>query len=472
VLMAVVINEFLANNGTGLADQDGDHSDWIELHNSGTGTVNLGGWYLTDNLSDRDKWQLPSTNLAAGGYLVVFASGKNRAVAGAELHTNFSLDADGEDVALVMPDGTSIADSYASYPAQKDDVSYGRGQVASQLSYILPGATAKTRVPTTNSLDAVWNSPSYTPDGTWMTGPTGMGFGATVSGFRVRQFAANVSAGSPIGTGVDNIDEAEEVIGNPAARTSVAGGNYATINFVNTNAGPASDSGRYTGDVQFPGHTAPTNYDNFVTESRARITIPSAGNWTFGVRSNEGFLLAIDDFELSRPNVGGATTSDLLGTFNFPAAGIYDLSLVHFERTGSAYLELFAAPGSFTTWNATNFDMVGDTANGGLAVSADVITPAGNILADLVGTNVRTQMQGVNSSLYTRLTFNVDNPGALDELTLRAKYDDAFIAYINGVEVARRNVTGATAWNKTADSARTGETIFSYEDISISSAMR
>src|SRR6187455_849207 len=45
----VVISEFLANNNTGLVDEDGQRSDWIELYNNGTTAENLAGWHLTDD---------------------------------------------------------------------------------------------------------------------------------------------------------------------------------------------------------------------------------------------------------------------------------------------------------------------------------------------------------------------------------------------------------------------------------------
>src|SRR5688572_26784635 len=79
-LMAVVINEFLANNNNGIVDQDNDHSDWIELKNTGGAAVNLAGWSLTDDSANLTKWTFPSQSIPANGYLVVYASGKNRAI--------------------------------------------------------------------------------------------------------------------------------------------------------------------------------------------------------------------------------------------------------------------------------------------------------------------------------------------------------------------------------------------------------
>src|SRR2546427_10771539 len=70
---SVTISEFLAHNTSGLVDEDGDYSDWIELYNGGATAVNLGGWYLTDDPANLTKWAFPSTNIAAKGFIVVFA---------------------------------------------------------------------------------------------------------------------------------------------------------------------------------------------------------------------------------------------------------------------------------------------------------------------------------------------------------------------------------------------------------------
>ena len=86
-----ILSEFIAQNNTVLADEDSAFSDWIEIYNPGPSATNLNGFYLTDDASNLTKWRLPSQTVAAGGYLVVFASGKNRAVAGAQLHTSVAV---------------------------------------------------------------------------------------------------------------------------------------------------------------------------------------------------------------------------------------------------------------------------------------------------------------------------------------------------------------------------------------------
>jgi hypothetical protein len=122
----VVISEFMASNNNGLTDSFGEHSDWIELHNRGDAAQDLNGYFLTDSGTALTMWRFPAVTLNAGGYLVVFASQRDLATAGSELHTNFKLDAAGEYLALVKPDGVTIQHAFSpAFPAQSTDVSYG-----------------------------------------------------------------------------------------------------------------------------------------------------------------------------------------------------------------------------------------------------------------------------------------------------------------------------------------------------------
>jgi len=98
-------------------------------------------------VSNLTKWQLPSTVIPAGGFLIVFASSKNRALSGQELRTNFGLSANGEYLALVATDGTTVISDYPpTFPAQLPDVAYGigTGDVVGYLDPPTPGATNGT----------------------------------------------------------------------------------------------------------------------------------------------------------------------------------------------------------------------------------------------------------------------------------------------------------------------------------------
>ena len=75
----LVITELAANGQAALADEDGEPSDWIELFNAGDEPADLTGWHLTDDEHALSKWRFPARSLSPQEYLVVYASGKDRA---------------------------------------------------------------------------------------------------------------------------------------------------------------------------------------------------------------------------------------------------------------------------------------------------------------------------------------------------------------------------------------------------------
>ena len=192
-----IISEFMASNSTELADEDGAFSDWIELHNPDKAAVNLNGWYLTDSAAIKTKWQFPAVTIPAGGYLVVFASDKNRRDPAARLHTNFALDAGGEYLALIKANGTSVASEFApKYPQQQDNVSYGFASGATSgipvfLSKATPGAVNSAARPIGFAETAVFS----TPAGPFRT-PFSLALSGAGSGQQIRYVVAPATAGA------------------------------------------------------------------------------------------------------------------------------------------------------------------------------------------------------------------------------------------------------------------------------------
>ena len=129
----LLISEFMARNQATVADGGGLYSDWIEIANVLPHSMSLEGWYLTDSLSDPYKWAFPDdVQIPAGGVMAFFASNQPTDYTGNNsyqdrtgyYHTNFSLDASGEDLILVEPGG-KIAHAILDYPSQPYDLSYG-----------------------------------------------------------------------------------------------------------------------------------------------------------------------------------------------------------------------------------------------------------------------------------------------------------------------------------------------------------
>jgi len=125
--ITLVINEFMASNNSSVPDPQGQYDDWIEIYNFGTDAIDTGGMYLTDDLSDPIKWQIPTNNPAAttieaGGFLLIWA---DTDTSDAGLHANFKLDAGGEQIGLFDSDGITLIDSII-FPDQNTDISFGR----------------------------------------------------------------------------------------------------------------------------------------------------------------------------------------------------------------------------------------------------------------------------------------------------------------------------------------------------------
>ncbi|MDD3322550.1 MAG: CotH kinase family protein [Paludibacter sp.] len=157
----IVINEFSASNATQIEDPDySDDADWIELYNKGNSSVNLKGYYLTDNFEKPSKWQITSSiSIAAGGYLLIWADSKDSA-----LHTSFNLSADGEEIGLY--NSNFVLQDSISFTAQKSDISFGRRTDGSTswgyFAISTPGASNNTSTAYTN-LDC--NVPEFTVKG-------------------------------------------------------------------------------------------------------------------------------------------------------------------------------------------------------------------------------------------------------------------------------------------------------------------
>lgn len=153
--VAVFINEWMADNTRTLADPaDGQFEDWFELYSAGDEPVDLGGYYLSDNLANPTQYRIPATGryvVPPRGFLLVWADsepGQNRADR-PELHVSFALARGGEAIGLFAPDGTLV--DAVTFGPQAADVSRGRfpdGQPFLR-DFVLPTPNAPNRVPNT-----------------------------------------------------------------------------------------------------------------------------------------------------------------------------------------------------------------------------------------------------------------------------------------------------------------------------------
>ena len=120
----VWINEIQPDNTGTLANAAGLYTPWLELYNADSGAFSCGDYYLTDDYDNLLKWAMPSINIGATGFQVIWADGA--ASAPPEYHAAFSLNPAGGNLALVhFSGGRSIIVDYMNYELIAEDSSYG-----------------------------------------------------------------------------------------------------------------------------------------------------------------------------------------------------------------------------------------------------------------------------------------------------------------------------------------------------------
>ncbi|MEN6429100.1 MAG: chitobiase/beta-hexosaminidase C-terminal domain-containing protein, partial [Phycisphaerales bacterium] len=435
-LTGPVINEFVASNGSAaplgageLLDSDGDSSDWIELYNPTQQAFDLGGWYLTDDANDLARWRFPAgTTISANGYLVVFASGKDRTAG--QLHTNFRLGAEGGYLALVMSDGQTVAHDYApSYPAQLLDVSYGLAR--NEAQFVTSQSTVSYHVPTQADAGLDWTALDF-DDENWPTSQASLG-----------------------------LSQASQLAGRDIGNPSVPGG-YApqgTTGYMvygdGADIGGTADSFYYLyTPFKGDGELTAKVVGMFDTDPAAkagvmiRESLAAGSRYAMEVMTPGGGIL----FQ-RRTATNGASASTSGNAWTVPY-------WVRITRHGNQFTGYLSADGVTWTPQGTVTIAMAQDAYLGLCVTSRAMGVICAAVFDDVSfgsqanNSLTAEMLGKNASLWTRIEFEAEETDFFDSMALQVRYEDGFVAWLNGVEVARDNVTGTPRWNSVASSDR------------------
>jgi hypothetical protein len=507
----LVISEFLASNKNATVpldeDEDGDKEDWIEIANTSSNPVSLLGWYLTDNKGQPRSWALPNRTLPAGGFILIFASGKDRKPASGNLHTNFKLSNEGEYLALtkdVPGGGVEVVQAFDPFPIQADDISYGLA-ATSTTSLLASGASVKALVPSVANggsvLGTTWTGAAANEpfnDAAWTTGTTGVGFpNAGLAATNLKQ-RLNFDA-SPNGTNVIDTSGANHPatnIGASWADLSTDAGSPARIRDGVMQFRALDSNGAQTGDLM----TVPAHADFNSTSGTISFWMRSAGvvgpgteamiwDRRTGPATGQGATITMrEDGLLSFQAADGtavrcqfnSTTSvmddrwhHVAYVFNQAAAG-----------TVTCYIDGVAS-GSGTnqspswSWNPSQQIEIGrshDTTwrrfEGELddvrfynveLSAANIALLAGNE-ADALGApslslNLQSAMQNVNASAFLRIPFNVTNPTGFTSLNLKMRWSDGYVVYLNGSVVSSFAAPASPEWNSAATHTHSSDSV-------------
>ena len=491
----LAISELVANNDDGLIDYYDQTSDWFEVHNRGTSSVDLRGWHFTDDLGNPTKWTVPqATVVGPDERLVVFASNRDLVAPNGELHTSFGLASSGEAVGLADPSG-QLVDGFV-FPALAEDVSFGSDEDIQITPLITAQDAVLAVVPTGPGLGDTWtggNEPFN--DNSWMAGTGAVGYEAgqveAAVGTPVAYWAFDeLLLGGSITP--DALGRYDGTVSGATVTTGQQGkwgealsfdgdGDYVLPGVISevSNAASFTISLWFRRAVDHHGTNSDTNHlvNNVLIAQSSSI---DNDNLEIGTEGN-----AVEVY-LDTVEYGGPAT-----TVNQPASlqnNTWHHLVVSYESGVTNELKIYV-DGTLASQHSEYGGLLEDSGLSPFAIG--LARPGGSEVGDfeglidevavwdialesshvaalfngtnppllsgydhLIGLDLTSDLQHNNASAYIRIPFSTTGVDSFDLFRLRMQYDDAFVASINGVEVARAGVIGQVQWDSAADADR------------------
>jgi len=349
---------------------------------------------------------------------------------------------------------------------------------------VRPGASADYYVPTDNTWETTWMQTDFNELEGWDTGTTGLGFGfggGPMVAYNDCYREVGDSTAANVTDWTIHNNDAGHTTGKMKDFVTGSDAGMPTVTFTMGAAG-LRVSGGGSGGNPAPGTDA---YDIFYDEGDSTI-VDFGGNLVY--YGNPDWWAKIEFTGLAP-----STTYTFIGTAirstDYPSRiSLFTIS----DATSSTWNSSSGVGGSGVTAEL----QAGDNRSTGYVVRWDDIVPGPDgdftIMAEATaasedgkaypfggfmlqgGLNVgsselQDDMLGVNASLWSRIEFDVvEDTSLFNTLKLRMKYDDGFVAYLNGLEVTRDNFTGTPSWNSVADSNRQNDLALQFVDFDIS----
>ncbi len=450
-----IISEFMADNNNSLLTGSDQAADWIEIFNSGDSAIDLEGWHLTDDADQLSRWTFPSTLLEAGQHLVVFASsceypGVQCAKPAEELHTNFSLDAEGDYLALVQPDGVTVVSAYGptnnEYERQYEDVSYGVEFGVERFDFVPRGATVSAFVPQDDSLGNDWVATDF-DSSEWAAVQAPIGYGEFSDGSLKELIRLDFND--------ETRGDAEAVDTEVGFTPFAISDSGSVVNGVRVTISPIGEARLDDRDRSEPVDLPPEFtyaqlYDDFLFANRT-FGSPGLQIELDGLTPNQVYGVKFRSYDASSPGDRVSTWTEVLGDqaiiteYSFDGA---DLPTDHDSHSFSALLTS-SSDGRLVIEGVRT----GGTSHGVFLNSLEISSPRRD---DLIETDVRDEMYQKSSTLFARVPF-LPATVEVDSLDLEMQFDAGFVAYLNGTEILRQNAPGSVGTPLGHDAVAIGE---------------
>jgi hypothetical protein len=90
---------------------------------------------------------------------------------------------------------------------------------------------------------------------------------------------------------------------------------------------------------------------------------------------------------------------------------------------------------------------------------------------NVVATNIEGVMRNNNATAYVRVPFSASGPAGFTALSLKMRYNDGYKAYLNGTEIAAKNVPGTLIYNSPATATRTDAQSLVVEPVNVTAQL-
>jgi len=503
-----IVDAFAAKDNSTVVDEDGDLPAYVVLRNNRSQTtapLDLSGYALTSDSTGNAVWIFPPrTLIAPQSELIVFASGKNRPSNNPELrnHTDFIFPCEIPYVALLGPK-REVLSTYRKL----DPNCSGNDDDCRGTSLFHQKTISRYFVPTTDKMTGIWMEPDFDVSN-WKRGPLGLGYEVLESKGELDMILYATMDRTDLDLAANIV---KDVSGSPVVHDGLASQKIAMT----------------TGQIQqgiemVQGQAIRFRHHDELDPGTSDFTV-SIWCRTFG----QGDEVIIAKGGLNAETTGWAIFNRKDATIvrlSFGKAGVVDLSLprleverwTHFafvidrtQKSAFAYVngvlaanagipsDALLAPrtdmwiGARPDGNPLFTGTVDETVIWRRALSKgeirtvalqgadgkrlDAAVSTGTpIYGDLIATDVESDMYGKGTSLYVRVPFLVSDPSLVSGLNLSMHYDDGFVCYLNGEEVARKNAPSTTfpGYDATASSDRADTLALTAESINLANGIR
>ncbi len=179
----LIINEVCSSNASLLQDSHGLWSDWIELKNTSSDTLDLHLYGLSDSQTNIYKFRFPAgSKIAPGQIIMVWAVNNVTPVIdpnGDFWGTNFAISSSGEPIVLSLYNELNVASPIDLCPSDRIDTDRSRGRTFTGLDwyyFVVPTPRAEN---TTQGYSALLSDPVANNNSGWFSNPVDVNFTTT-----------------------------------------------------------------------------------------------------------------------------------------------------------------------------------------------------------------------------------------------------------------------------------------------------